>query len=129
MEKEKKVIIALYGDPNTGKTTTLRKLALEVLKSSEVEGDIQVGFLYYKKNKKNPTKILVSTAEDPRANVAFYTGLMAQTLILATTRIKDQTGEINVVAELVRKGDADPGQEEIDNGLEQEIKKLISSIA
>lgn len=26
-KKEKKVIIALYGDPNTGKTTTLHKLS------------------------------------------------------------------------------------------------------
>ena len=124
------MILALYGHPNTGKTTTLRKLVLEFLESPKVEEDIQVGFLYYKKNKTKPTKIVVSTAKDTRVNVDFYTELMAQTLILVTTkRIKDQTGEINVVAELVRKGDADPEQEEIDNELELEIKKLISSIA
>ena len=129
-DEEKKVIIALWGPQGTGKTTTLRKLALEFLDSPKVEEDIQVGFLYYKKNKKKPTKIVVSTAEDTRVNVDFYTELMAQTLILVTTtRIKDQTGEINVVAELVRKGDADPEQEKIDNGLELEIKGLISSIA
>lgn len=130
MNEKKNVILALYGHPNTGKTTTLRKLVLEFLDSPEVEEDIQVGFLYYKENEKKPTKIVVSTVEDPRVNADFYTGLMAQTLILVTTtRIKDQTGEINVVAELVRKGDADPEQEKIDNGLELEIKGLISSIA
>lgn len=130
MKKKEKAIIALYGPEDTGKTTTLRKLALEFLDSPEVEEDIQVGFLYYKENEKKPTKIVVSTIKDPRANVAFYTGLMAQTLILVTTtRIKDQTGEINVVVKLEKKEDADPGQEKIDDKLKLEIKELISSIA
>lgn len=60
MEKEKKVIIALYGDQNTGKTTTLRKLAQEVLKSLEEEEDIQVVFSYKKK------KIAISTGGDDK---------------------------------------------------------------
>ena len=79
----KKVIIALYGLANTGKTTTLRKLALEFLESPDVKEDIQVGFLY---NKERPTKVVVSTTKDPGVNTDFYTGLTAQTLILTTTR-------------------------------------------
>lgn len=135
MKKKEKAIIALYGPEDTGKTTTLRKLALEFLDSPEVEEDIQVGFLYYKENEKKPTKIVVSTVEDPRVNADFYTGLTAKPLILVTTtRTKDQTGEINVVAELVKEEGTDlkkkiREQAKIDNKLTPEIEKLISSIA
>lgn len=132
----KKVIIALYGLGNTGKTTTLRKLALEFLDSPEVEEDIQVGFLYYKKNEKKPTKIVVSTVEDARVNADFYTGLMAKTLILVTTvRTKGEREKNNVVAKLVKKEDADlkrkkiREQAAIDNELTPKIEELISSIA
>ncbi len=60
MEKEKKVIIALYGDPNTGKTTTLHKLALELLESIAMEEDLQVVFSYEEK------KIAISTGGDDK---------------------------------------------------------------
>lgn len=123
---KKKVIIALYGLADTGKTTTLRKLALEFLESPDVKEDIQVGFLY---NKERPTKVVVSTTKDPGVNTDFYTGLTAQTLILTTTRIKDKTVKINGVPELVKKEDPDPEQEKIDDARKQEIKERIEPIA
>lgn len=130
MKKKEKAIIALYGPEDTGKTTTLRKLALEFLDSPEVEEDIQVGFLYYKENEKKPTKIVVSTVEDPRVNTDFYTGLTAKPLILVTTtRKKDQTGEINLVAELVKEEGAKRKQKEIDTKLKPRIEELINSKA
>lgn len=136
MKKKEKAIIALYGPEDTGKTTTLRKLALEFLDSPEVEEDIQVGFLYYKENEKKPTKIVVSTVEDARVNADFYTGLMAKPLILVTTvRTKGEGEKNNVVAKLVKKEDADlkrkkiREQAEIDNKLTPKIEELISSIA
>ena len=129
MEKGKKVIIALWGPQGRGKTTTLRKLALEFLDSPEVEEDIQVGFLYYKENEKKPTKIVVSTTKDPGVNTDFYTALTAQTLILTTTRTNDQTEEINVDAHLVKKEKADPEQESVDTELQPKIKDLIASKA
>lgn len=60
MGKEKKVIIALYGDPNTGKTTTLHKLALELLESIAIEEDLQVVFSY------EDEKIAISTGGDDK---------------------------------------------------------------
>lgn len=129
MEKGKKVIIALWGPQGRGKTTTLRKLALEFLDSPEVEEDIQVSFLYYKENEKKPTKIVVSTTKDPGVNTDFYTALTAQTLILTTTRTNDQTEEINVDADLVKKEKADPEQESVDTELQPKIKDLIASKA
>lgn len=73
-DKEKKAIIALWGPQGTGKTTTLRKLALEFLDSPEVEEDIQVGFLYYeeegsKEGKKRRKKMAMSTTGDDKATV------------------------------------------------------------
>ena len=123
------MIIALWGPQGRGKTTTLRKLALEFLDSPEVEEDIQVGFLYYKENEKKPTKIVVSTTKDPGVNTDFYTALTAQTLILTTTRTNDQTEEINVDADLVKKEKADPEQESVDTELQPKIKDLIASKA
>lgn len=122
----KKVIIALYGLGNTGKTTTLRKLALEFLESPDVKEDIQVGFLY---NKERPTKVVVSATKDAGVSTDFYTGLTAQTLILTTTRIKDETVKINGDPKLVKKEDPDPEQEKIDDARKQEIKERIELIA
>ena len=85
MEKEKKVTIALYGDPNTGKTTTLRKLALKFLGSLEEEGDIQIAFRY------KGRKIVISTAGDSESEVQASTGLFgmldADILVTATRKI------------------------------------------
>lgn len=126
-EEKKKVIIALWGPQDTGKTTTLRKLALEFLESPDVKEDIQVGFLY---NKERPTKVVVSTTtEDAGVNTDFYTGLTAQTLILTATRIKDETVKINEVPKLVKKEDPDPEQEKIDDNQKQKIKERIEPIA
>ncbi len=55
---EKKVIIALWGPQDTGKTTTLRKLAQEFLESITMEADLQVVFSYTDK------KIAISTGGD-----------------------------------------------------------------
>ena len=130
MGKEKKVILALWGPQGTGKTTTLRKLALEFLDSPEVEEDIQIGFLYYKENEEKPTKIVVSTTKDARVNADFYTGLTAKPVILViTTRTEDQTGEINLVAELVKEEGAKREQKEIDTKLKPKIEGLINSKA
>ena len=126
-KKEKKVIIGLWGPQGRGKTTTLRKLALEFLDSPEVKEDIQIGFLY---NKERPTKVVVSTTtEDAGVNTDFYTGLTAQTLILTATRIKDETVKINEVPKLVKKEDPDPEQEKIDDNQKQKIKERIEPIA
>ena len=56
----KKVIIALYGLANTGKTTTLRKLSQIFLDLIEEKEDLQVVFSY----KKN--KIAISTGGDDK---------------------------------------------------------------
>ena len=71
MGKEKKPIIALWGPKGTGKTTTLRKLALEFLDSPEVEKDIQVGFLYCEGegSKERREKMAISTTGDDKASV------------------------------------------------------------
>ena len=67
-DEEKNVIIALWGPQGTGKTTTLRKLALEFLDSSEVEEDIQIGFLYKKeKSRKRKKKMAMSATGDDKA--------------------------------------------------------------
>lgn len=70
-EEKKKVIIALWGPQDTGKTTTLRKLALEFLDSPEVKDDIQVGFLYYEGegSKKRRKKMAMSITGDDKAAV------------------------------------------------------------
>ena len=85
MGKEKKVIIALYGDPNTGKTTTLRKLALKFVDSLEKEGDIQIAFRY------KGRKIVISTAGDSESEVQASTDLFgmldADILVTATRKI------------------------------------------
>nr|WP_314832257.1 AAA family ATPase [uncultured Porphyromonas sp.] len=67
-DKEKKAIIALWGPQGTGKTTTLRKLALEFLDSPEVEEDIQVGFFYKKENsRRHKKKMAMLTTGDDKA--------------------------------------------------------------
>ena len=62
-EEKKKVIIVLWGPQDTGKTTTLRKLAQEFLSLIEEEGDTQIAFLYKGK------RIVTSTAGDDRDTV------------------------------------------------------------
>lgn len=75
-EEKKKVIIALKGREDSGKTTTLRKLALEFLESPDVEEDIQVGFLYKR-------KMAMSTTGDDKA-IAFAEVLKATFHVQAT---------------------------------------------
>ena len=71
-DEEKKVIIALWGPQGTGKTTTLRKLALEFLDSPEVEEDIQVGFFYKKENSRRRKKkmAMLTTGDDKAVDFA-----------------------------------------------------------
>lgn len=130
-DKEKKAIIVLWGPQGTGKTTTLRKLALEFLDSPEVEEDIQVGFLLYKKpqeNSKENSKVVVSTISGD-INQAFCTAFNRSLILVTTTRTKDQTGKIKVDADPVEKEKADLEQESVDTELQPKIKDLIASKA
>lgn len=127
MEKEKKVIIALYGPQGRGKTTTLRKLALEFLDSPEVKEDIQIGFLFGEK------KIVVSTAEDDQVNTSFCEELGAHVLVTAT-RGKELGEEcaqrIIVHADLIEEVDTDEKQRLVsDVQVVNDVNDLISSIA
>lgn len=138
MEKEKKVIIALKGYRERGKTSTLRKLALLFLMSREVEDDIQVGFLYKKpeekpqknseENSEENSKVVVSTISGD-IDQAFYTAFNRSLILVTTTRRKDQIGKIKVDTVLVEKEKADPDQERIDTELQPKIKDLIASKA
>lgn len=121
----KKVIIALYGHANTGKTTTLRKLALQFLELPEVEEDIQIGFLVGKK------KIVVSTAKDDKVNTFFCEELDAHVLVTAT-RTKEPGEEcaprIIVDPKSIKKDNTGSDQEQVTTQ-EEEISKLIEPIA
>ena len=142
-DKEKKAIIVLWGPQGTGKTTTLRKLALEFLDSPEVEEDIQVGFLLYKKpqeNSKENSKVVVSTISGD-INQAFCTAFNRSLILVTTTRVKgeEEEGNINVYAEPKKYKDLVQGvaslekeikqQEKIDEELKPKIETSIRSIA
>ncbi|WP_455263457.1 hypothetical protein [Porphyromonas sp.] len=90
-DKEKKAIIALWGPQNTGKTTTLRKLALEFLDSPEVEEDIQIAFHYKGK------RIVISTAGDDGVTVKegadLFKALKADILVTATRSENNTEGK------------------------------------
>lgn len=141
MEKEKKVIIALKGYGERGKTSTLRKLALQFLMSREVEDDIQVGFLYKKpeeKPKEKP-KVVVSTIDNRDVNQAFCSAFNRSLILVTTTRVKCPEGNIDVVAKPKKYKDQVQGadsldkkikqQENIDEKLKPEIETSIQSIA
>lgn len=98
MKKEKKVIIALYGDQNTGKTTTLHKLALELLESIAIEEDLQVVFSY------EDEKIAISTGGDDKGvfeeNTTLYNDKEWEPAILATpTRTEELRSIIGPITE------------------------------
>lgn len=142
-DKEKKAIIALWGPQGTGKTTTLRKLALQFLESEEVDEDIQIGFLCKKpqKNSEENSKVVVSTIDNDNRNVneAFCTAFNRSLILVTTTRVKGGEGNINVDAEPKKYKDLVQGvaslekeikqQEEIDEKLKPEIETSIRSIA
>jgi hypothetical protein len=90
-EEKKKVIIALWGPQDTGKTTTLRKLALEFLESPDVKEDIQVGFLYIYKKEENSRshkrKMAMSTTGDDEA--VDFANMLNVTLRVQATEILD----------------------------------------
>ena len=97
-DKEKKAIIALWGPQSTGKTTTLRKLALEFLKSIKMEEDLQVVFSYAGE------KIAISTGGDDKGifeeNTTLYNGKKWIPDILATpTRTKGLQSIIDLITE------------------------------
>lgn len=123
-EEKKKVIIALWGPQGRGKTTTLRKLALEFLESPDVKEDIQIGFLVGEK------KIVVSTAKDDQVNTSFCEALHAHVLLTAT-RTKEPGEEcaqrIIVHADLIEGVDTDEKQGLVSDV--QVVNDLISSIA
>ena len=98
MGKEKKAIIALWGPQGKGKTTTLRKLAQEFLKSIKMEEDLQVVFSYAGK------KIAISTGGDDKGifeeNTTLYNGKEWAPAILATpTRTKELRSIIRKITE------------------------------
>lgn len=98
MEKEKKVVIALWGLQGRGKTTTLRKLAQEFLKSIKMEEDLQVVLSYVGK------KIAISTGGDDKGifeeNTTLYNGKECAPAILATpTRTKELRSIIGRITE------------------------------
>ena len=142
-DKEKKAIIALWGPQGTGKTTTLRKLALQFLESEEVDEDIQIGFLCKKpqKNSEENSKVVVSTIDNDNRNVneAFCTAFNRSLILVTTTRVKGGEGNINVDAKPKKYKDLVQGadslekeikqQEEIDEELKPEIETSIRSIA
>lgn len=129
---EKKVIITLWGPQDTGKTTTLRKLAQEFLESPDVKEDIQIGFLVGEK------KIVVSTAKDDQVNTSFCEELDAHALVTAT-RAKEPGEEcaqrIIVDTKPIKKDNTGSEQEQVTKQEEQitkqekEISKLIEPIA
>lgn len=125
MGKEKKVILTLWGAKNTGKTTTLRKLALQFLELPEVKEDIQIGFLVGEK------KIVVSTAEDDQVNTSFCEELDAHALVTAT-RAKEPGEEcaqrIIVDTKSIKEDNTGSEQEQVTKQ-EEEISKLIEPIA
>lgn len=125
MGKEKKVILTLWGAKNTGKTTTLRKLALQFLELPEVKEDIQIGFLVGEK------KIVVSTAEDDKVNTFFCEELDAH--VLVTARRTKEPGEecaprIIVGPKSIKEDNTASEQEQVITQ-EKEISKLIEPIA
>lgn len=84
-EEKKKVIITLWGPQDTGKTTTLRKLAQEFLGLIEEEGDIQIAFPYKGK------RIVISTAGDDRDTVeegAYLLKTLEADILVTATRTK-----------------------------------------
>ena len=124
-EEKKKVIIALWGPQDTGKTTTLRKLALQFLELPEVKEDIQIGFLVGEK------KIVVSTAEDDQVNTSFCEALDAHVLVTAT-RTKEPGEEcaprIIVDPKSIKEDNTASEQEQVTTQ-EKVISKLIEPIA
>ena len=80
----KKVIIALYGLANTGKTTTLRKLSRIFLELIEEKDDFQVVFDY------EHTKIAISTGGDDKGifeeDTRLYDGTNWKPRIFATPK-------------------------------------------
>lgn len=125
MEKEKKVILALWGPQGTGKTTTLRKLALQFLELPEVKEDIQIGFLVGEK------KIVVSTAKDDQVNTSFCEALNAHVLLTAT-RTKGPREECaqRIIADpkSIKEDNTGSKQEQV-TMQKEEISKLIEPIA
>ncbi len=98
MYEKKKAIIALWGPQGKGKTTTLRKLAQEFLKSIKMEEDLQVVFSYAGK------KIAISTGGDDKGvfeeNTTLYNGKKWTPDILATpTRTKGPQNIIGAITE------------------------------
>jgi hypothetical protein len=90
----KKVIIALYGLANTGKTTTLRKLSRIFLELIEEKDDFQVVFDY------EHTKIAISTGGDDKGifeeDTRLYDGTNWKPRIFATPkRVSDILDFIN----------------------------------
>ncbi|MBF1372374.1 MAG: hypothetical protein HXN11_02905 [Porphyromonadaceae bacterium] len=121
-KKEKKVIIGLWGAKNTGKTTTLRKLALQFLELPEVKEDIQIGFLV------GENKIVVSTAKDDQVNTSFCEALNAHVLLTAT-RTKEPGEEcaqrIIVDPKSIKEDNTGSKQEQVT----MQKEKLIEPIA
>lgn len=98
MEKEKKVILALKGYKERGKTTTLRKLSLKLLELIGEKEDIQVIFHY------EGMKIAISTGGDDKGVFKEDTAFCKENkpdILVTPTRTK----EIRRIIDLIKKNE------------------------
>ena len=149
-DEENKVIIALYGDQNTGKSTTLRRL-ISMLGGKENE-DAPVIIEDYTIEDHKPKTIVVAPGGDDgevvRKNVDFFKKEEADILVIATRErynyqeiekcsvqaLKDYEDEIHTMPIWIHSSDANLSekhqkyQELIDKGLAKTIQSVIDQI-
>ena len=150
MGKEKKVIIALYGDQNTGKSTTLRRLIL-MLGGKENE-DAPVIIKDYTIEDHKPKTIVVAPGGDDgevvRKNVDFFKKEEEDILVIATRErynyqeeekcsihaLQAYQYEIDTMPIWIHSSDANLSekhqkyQELIDEGLAKTMQSVIDQI-
>ena len=146
-DKEKKAIIALYGDQNTGKSTTLRRL-ISMLGGKENE-DAPVIIKDYTIEGHKPKTIVVAPGGDDgevvRKNVDFFKEATADILVTATRErynyqeegkcsakaLEGYQYEFHTMPIWIHSSDANLSdehqkyQELIDKGLAKTIKSII----
>lgn len=149
-DKEKKAIIALYGDQNTGKSTTLKRL-IRML-GGKANEDAPVIIKDYSVKDHKSKKIVVAPGGDDgdvvRKNVDFFKEEEADILVIATRErynyqekekcslqaLKDYENEIHTMPIWIHSSDANLSekhqkyQELIDEGLAKTIQSVIDQI-
>ena len=146
-DEEKKVIIALYGDQNTGKSTTLRHL-IERLGGKE-KGDDPVAINDYNHGGK---RIVVAPAGDNgevvRKNIDFFKEVKGDILVIATRErynyqeeekcsakaLEGYAEELHTMPIWIHSSDANLSEKHqkyqtlIDEGLAKTIQSVIDQI-